>query len=80
MDDQQGGTFTVNTQNNPREHCNTITTRNGRMIKTRVGENAEKERVMVARREKQEGENEKELEKKKIEDKVVESEKNLSDK
>lgn len=50
------------------------------MIKTRVGENAEKERVMVARREKQEGENEKELEKKKIEDKVVESEKNLSDK
>lgn len=51
--DPQGGTFTKNTQTNPKEHCKAITTISWGVIEAEVGENIKKERGMV---EKQEGE------------------------
>lgn len=55
---QQGGTFIINTQTNPNEHCKAITTRNGRVIEIGVTKKLEKERVVVEAWEKQEGEQE----------------------
>lgn len=51
--EQQGWTFTAHTQTNPMEHCKVVTTQRGRVIETWVGENFEKERVIVESREKQ---------------------------
>jgi len=45
---QQGGNFTANTQNNPKnEQCKAITTRNGKVIGQGIGDNLEVERQIV---------------------------------
>lgn len=51
LTDQQGRTFTTNTQTNPSEHCKAITIRSGRMIETGVSENPEKKRVAIEKKE-----------------------------
>jgi len=37
--DKQGSQFLTNTQTNPREHCNSITTRSGKVVGRGIGEN-----------------------------------------
>jgi len=45
---QQGGTFTANTQNNPNnEQCKAVTTRSGKVIRQGLGDNLELERQIV---------------------------------
>ena len=56
MANQQGGAFTANTQNNPKnEQCKVVTTRSGKVIGQEIGDNLEVERQIV--------ENEKEVDK-----------------
>ncbi|GAU24667.1 hypothetical protein TSUD_322750 [Trifolium subterraneum] len=57
----QGGSFTANTETNPKEQCKSITTRSGKEIGKGIGNNLETEEVVVKTREKREIE-EKELE------------------
>jgi hypothetical protein len=45
---QQGGAFTANTQNNPKnEQCKAVTTRSGKVIGQGIGDNLEVERRVV---------------------------------
>ena len=45
---QQEGTFTTNTQNNPKnEQCKAVTTRSGKVIRQGIGDNLEVERQIV---------------------------------
>ncbi|MCI66973.1 hypothetical protein A2U01_0088231, partial [Trifolium medium] len=43
----QGGSFTANTETNPKEYCKSITTRSGKEIGKGIGDNLETERVVV---------------------------------
>ena len=48
MANQQGGAFTANTQNNPKnEQCKVVTTRSGKVIGQGIGDNLEVERQVV---------------------------------
>lgn len=48
MANQQGGTFTANTQTNPKnEQCKAVTTRSGKVIGQGIGDNLEVEREVV---------------------------------
>jgi hypothetical protein len=69
MANMQRGICTANTQTNPKGHCNSMSTRSGKVIGKSIGDNLETERVVVESKEKQEGEkeeSEKEQEEKKI--------------
>jgi len=46
---QQGGSFTANTQDNPKgkEHCKAISTRSGKVIDKGIGDDIEVERKVV---------------------------------
>ncbi|MCI40440.1 hypothetical protein A2U01_0061673, partial [Trifolium medium] len=46
----QGGTFTANTETNPKEHCKSITTRSGKEIGKGIGDNLEIEEAVVESR------------------------------
>jgi hypothetical protein len=79
MANMQGGTFTANTETNPKEHYKSISTRSDEVIGKGIGDNLETERVVVELNEKQEGEkeeSEKETEVKSKEGELVENEKN----
>jgi len=39
LSDQQAGQFSANTQTNPKEHCNSITTRSGKIVGRGIGDN-----------------------------------------
>lgn len=47
--DQQGGTFTVNTQTNPRGHSKSILTWTSKEIGKHIGDNIEKEQAVIER-------------------------------
>jgi len=55
--DKQGSQFSANTQINPREHCNSITTRSDKVVGRGIGENLN---VEEKNKEKNESEGEKE--------------------
>lgn len=61
LSEQQGGTFSANTQTNPKEHCKAITTRSGIVIGKGIGDNLD-EGVVVVEKEKEKEEVEKEEE------------------
>jgi hypothetical protein len=44
---QQGGPFTANTQQNPKEHCKAIATRSGKVINEGLGDDINVERKVV---------------------------------
>ncbi|GAU13378.1 hypothetical protein TSUD_175310 [Trifolium subterraneum] len=48
----QGGSFTANTETNPKEQCKSITTRSGKEIGKGIGDNLQTEEAVVERREK----------------------------
>ena len=39
LSNQQAGQFSANTQTNPKEHCNSITTRSGKIVGRGIGDN-----------------------------------------
>jgi len=54
---QQGGTFTANTQNNPKnEQCKVVTTRSSKVIGQGIGDNLEVEKEVVENQEEKEDE------------------------
>lgn len=53
--DQQGVSFTANTQTNMKEHCKSVKTRSGKVIGKGTGDNLEIERKVVDDHEKEEG-------------------------
>jgi len=54
---QQGGTFTANTQNNPKnEQCKAVTTRSSKVIRQGIGDNLEVEKEVVENQEEKEDE------------------------
>lgn len=46
---QQGETFTTNTQTNPNEHCKFVTTRSDREVGRSIGDNLENQKVVIER-------------------------------
>ncbi|KAK2401821.1 hypothetical protein QL285_051383 [Trifolium repens] len=75
MANMQRGICTANTQTNPKGHCNSMSTRSGKVIGKSIGDNLETERVVVESKEKQEGE--KEESEKELEEKNKEEEENV---
>ncbi|CAJ2635425.1 unnamed protein product [Trifolium pratense] len=72
----QGGSFTANTEPNPKEQCKSITTRSGKEVGKGIGDNLRKEEEVMRRADEEEvGESENEAEKNKKEE-LVEKEKN----
>lgn len=47
LSDQQKGTFSVNTQDDPKEHCKSILTRSGSEIGKGIGDDVENEEVVI---------------------------------
>jgi len=64
--DQQGSQFSANTQTNPKEHCKSITTRNGKVVGEGIGDKLNVEESGVEE-EKNESEGEKKRGDKKVE-------------
>ena len=66
LSNQQAGQFSANTQTNPKEHCNSITTRSGKIVGRGIGDNlvVEEEVLEEPKREKEKNECEGEEEKK----------------
>jgi len=69
LSDQQAGQFSANTQTNPKEHYNSITTRSGKIVGRGIGDNlvVEEEVLEEPEREKEKNECEREEEKNKRE-------------
>jgi hypothetical protein len=74
----QGGSFSANTETNPKEQCKSITTRSGKEIGKGIGDNLRTEESVVEAREEQEErmeESEKDAGEKNNEEELVEKEK-----
>ncbi|XP_052734138.1 uncharacterized protein LOC128196675 [Vigna angularis] len=58
LSDQQAGHFSANTQTNPKEHCKSITTRNGKIVGRGIGENLVVEEEVLEKKENEKEKNE----------------------
>jgi len=58
LSDQQAGQFLANTQTNPKEHCNSITTRSGKIVGKGIGDNLVVEEEVLEKNEIEKEENE----------------------